>query len=169
MTTWPNPPGASGAAGAAAGDPAQPQTRELPATWTQPQSWAQPDGSQAQAQAAPPPPPAQQWQATAQPGIAWGATPPGWAAPAYLRTQPGNGMAVASLVLGITSIVFCWWGLATLAQVVLATVFGCIGMARATRGASGRGMAIAGLACGCVGMLFYLLFGAFTLGIGFLV
>jgi hypothetical protein len=166
MTTWPNPPGASGAA---AGDPTQPQTRELPAAWTQPQSQARPDGTQEQAQAAPPPPPGQQWQAAAQPGIAWGAPPPGWAAQAYLQTAPGNGMAVASLVLGITSIVFCWWGLATLAQVVLAIVFGCIGMGRATNGASGRGMAIAGLVCGCVGALFYLLFGVFTLGIGFLI
>lgn len=164
MTTWPNPPGASGAAG---GDPAQPLTRELPASSPQPQSWVRPDGAQEQAQAAPP---------TADAG--WGAPPPGWAAagyaqagwaaPAYLQA-PGNGMAVASLVLGITSIVFCWWGLATLAQVVLAIVFGCLGMARAASGARGRGMAIAGLVCGCVGALFYLLFGVFTLGIGFLV
>jgi Domain of unknown function (DUF4190) len=165
MTTWPNPPGASGAA---AGDPAQPQTREFPETSTQPQSRARPDGTQEQAQTAPPFAD-QQWQVPPQPGIAWGATPPGWAAPAYTQAAPGNGMAVASLVLGITSIVFCWWGLATLAQVVLAIVFGCIGTSRASRGARGRGLAIAGLVCGCVGALFYLLFGVLTLGIGFLI
>jgi Domain of unknown function (DUF4190) len=165
MTTWPNPPASSGAA---AGDPAQPQTRELPGPWTQPQSWARPGGAQEQAQAVPPPAD-QQWQAAAQPAIGWGAAPPGWAAPAYPQAAPGNGMAVASLVLGITSIIFCWWGLATLAQVVLAIVFGCLGMSRAASGARGRGMAIAGLVCGCVGALFYLLFGVFTLGIGFLI
>jgi hypothetical protein len=72
-------------------------------------------------------------------------------------------------VLGITSIVFCWWGLVSLAQVVLAIVFGYIGISRANRGASGKGQAVAGLVCGCVGALAYFIFGIVTLGVGFII
>ena len=70
------------------------------------------------------------------------------------------------MILGITSIVFCWWGLFTLAQIVLAIVFGVKGLGRANAGAGGKGMAQAGLICGCVGALFYLIIGIFTVGIG---
>jgi hypothetical protein len=81
---------------------------------------------------------------------------------------PASGHAVAGMILGITSIVFCWWGLASLAQIVLAFTFGGIGLAKANRGqAGGRGMAIAGIACGCVGFVFYLITGIATLGFGF--
>jgi len=65
-------------------------------------------------------------------------------------------MAVASLVLGITSLVFCWWGLAARAQVVLAITFGIIGMRRTDAGARAQGMAVAGLVCGIVGAVAYL-------------
>jgi hypothetical protein len=81
----------------------------------------------------------------------------------------GNGMAVASMVLGITSIVFCWWGLATLAQVVLALVFSIRGIQKANAGAGGKGMAIAGLVCGLIGGIAYLIFGVATLGAGFII
>ena len=49
------------------------------------------------------------------------------AAVTVAQGQDGNGLAVTSSVLGITCIVFCWWGLFTLAQVVLAIVFGGTG------------------------------------------
>jgi hypothetical protein len=71
--------------------------------------------------------------------------------------------------LGITSIVFCWWGLLTLAQVVLAIVFGCIGIGRANAGANGKGQAVAGLICGSVGAVAYLFFGIISVGIGFII
>jgi hypothetical protein len=73
------------------------------------------------------------------------------------------------MVLGITSIVFCWWGIFTLAQVVLAIVFGGVGIHKANRGADKKGMAIAGLACGIVGFLAYLIFGIATAGVGLLI
>jgi hypothetical protein len=59
---------------------------------------------------------------------------------------------VASLVLGVTSVLFCWLGLLALAQVVLAIVFGGIGISRANKGARRKGMAVAGLALGVVGL-----------------
>jgi apolipoprotein N-acyltransferase len=85
--------------------------------------------------------------------------PPAPPAPAAPRTP---GTAVAALVLGICSLVFCWWGLATLAMVVLAVVFGASSARRS-------GMGVAGLICGCVGFLAYLAFGVATLGTGFLI
>jgi len=48
-------------------------------------------------------------------------------------------------VLGITSIVFCWWGLLTLLQVALAIVFGSVGISKAKRGAANKGLAVGGL------------------------
>lgn len=79
----------------------------------------------------------------------------------------GNGLAVAGMVLGITSIVFCWWGLLTLAMVILAITFSSIGIHQASQGAEKKGMAIAGLACGSLGGLLYLILGVVSLGVGF--
>jgi hypothetical protein len=81
----------------------------------------------------------------------------------------GNGMAVAGLVLGITSILFCWWGLFSLAQIILAIVFSGAGIRQANQGAGRKGMAVAGLACGVTGCLAYLAIGIASLGVGFLV
>ena len=83
--------------------------------------------------------------------------------------RPGNGLAIAGMILGITSVVFCWWGLLSLAQVVLAIVFGGVGLSRANRGAPHKGMAVAGLVCGLIGAVFYLMLGIFSLGVGLLI
>lgn len=74
------------------------------------------------------------------------------------------GTSIAALVLGICSLLFSWWGLATLAMVILAVTFGARGLSR-----PGRGMAIAGLVCGLAGGLAYLCIGIVTAGIGFVV
>jgi hypothetical protein len=97
-----------------------------------------------------------------------------WASPYAAPQQAGfaaaqpqsNGLAVASLVLGITSIVFCWWGIFSLLQVVLAIVFGCIALSRANRSGTRAPLAVGGLVCGCVGAVCYLIFGIVTLGAG---
>jgi hypothetical protein len=75
---------------------------------------------------------------------------------------PGHGQAVASMVLGICSVVFCWWGLATIAMATLAVVFGARQLHRS-------GMAVAGIACGSVGAVLWIIFGIATLGVGFFV
>lgn len=69
--------------------------------------------------------------------------------PAMAR-RPGNGMAVAALVLGIVSLaLFCIWYV-SLPSAILAIVFGIVGRGKARAGASGGGMATAGLACGII-------------------
>lgn len=83
--------------------------------------------------------------------------------------QPGNGLAVAGMVLGITSIIFCWWGVFSLAQVVLAIVFSSIGIQHANRGAAHRGMAVAGLTCGIIGGMLYVVIGLVSFGVGFFI
>jgi len=85
------------------------------------------------------------------------------------QPQVGNGLAVASLVLGITSILFSWWGVFTLAQVVLAVVFGGVGISRANRGAAHKGLAIAGLALGIIGLVIYFFIGLVSFGIGWVI
>jgi hypothetical protein len=72
-------------------------------------------------------------------------------------------------VLGITSIIFSWWGLLTLLQVVLAVVFGAVGISKANAGASGKGLAVAGLILGIIGLVIYFFLGLISLGIGWVI
>lgn len=72
----------------------------------------------------------------------------------YAQPGTGNGKAIAALVLGICSIVFCWLSVFDGVFVILALVFGLLALGDARNGRSGgRGMAIAGLACMVVGAL----------------
>ncbi len=145
----------------------------------QPQGWIQPGAAQDQVRFPPPPPPTAQLPDIVQSPPGWAQPPPAlaqqpaWIQPGYQGAiaiaQPTNGMAIASLILGITSIVFCWWGLFSLAQVVLAIVFGAIALGRSNPSGVGRGPAIAGIICGCVGLMSYFIFGIFTLGLGLLI
>ncbi len=84
----------------------------------------------------PPPPPAPFGQPPAPSG--------------YRPSRPGtNGFAVASLVLGIAQIFLCFIG------TILALVFGYIGKSQIDRSGGtqgGRGMAVAGIVLGWVGV-----------------
>lgn len=91
------------------------------------------------------------------------------ACPATHGNQPVNQTALAGLVLGITSIVFCWTGLLALAQIVLAIVFSSAGLGNARRGASRKVMAIAGLTCGIVASIAYVTIGVTSAGVGFVI
>ncbi len=91
--------------------------------------------------APPPPPPSQPW-AYGQPG-----TYPTYAgAPPYFPPQKGtNGFAVASLVLGILWLYFV--------GSILAVIFGHIAISQVGRdGGHGKGLAIAGLVLGYIGV-----------------
>lgn len=79
--------------------------------------------------------------------------PPGYHQ--YAQPRTGNGMATASLVLGIVSIVFCWLSIIDAVAVILALVFGAVALGRSkqTPRREGRSMAIAGIACGVVGAI----------------
>ncbi|OEV21229.1 DUF4190 domain-containing protein, partial [Streptomyces nanshensis] len=68
--------------------------------------------------------------------------------------QPSNGLGTAALVLGIISVVgFCMYGV-NIVLGILALIFGIIGLGRAKRGeATNRGMAIAGIITGSVGIV----------------
>ena len=90
---------------------------------------------------------------TGQPPVApYGTPPPGYVSYGVPVAMPGNsrtnGMAVASLVLGIVGIVLCVF----FVPWVLAIVFGVIGIRQCNADPSytGRGMAIAGLVLGLV-------------------
>ena len=90
--------------------------------------------------------------------------PPGYEYPAMAQ-KPGNGLAVASLVLGILSIVLiCVWYISIPAS-ILAIIFGVIGRGRAKAGASGGGMATGGLICGVIAVCLVVLLVAFGVAI----
>ncbi|MFI1659518.1 DUF4190 domain-containing protein [Streptomyces sp. NPDC020472] len=73
---------------------------------------------------------------------------PGWA------QSPSNGMGTTAMVLGIIAVAgFCMYGLGVILG-VLALIFGIIGMKKAARGeATNRGMALAGVVLGSIGIL----------------
>ncbi len=73
----------------------------------------------------------------------------------YHVVQPANGLATASLVLGILGIVLFWF--LGFIMSILAIVFGGIGLGRAKAGAPGKGSAMAGLILGIVGLVLPLL------------
>jgi hypothetical protein len=94
--------------------------------------------------AAPPPPP--------QPGHPQPGYPPQYPYPypAY-RSQSTNGLSIASLVLGI---LWLWW-----IGSVLALIFGYIALNQIKqRNESGRGMAVAGVVLGWIGVGTFVLF-----------
>lgn len=95
-------------------------------------------------------------------------TPAPTAFPSVAQPQ-GNGLAVAGFVLGITSVVFCWWGIFALVQIILAITFSAIGRGHAKRGSAHGGLATAGLILGIMGAVLYFMIGIFSLGAGFFI
>ena len=88
----------------------------------------------------------------------YGPTPPPYHG--YAQPKAGSGKAVAGLVLGIASIVFCFLSFFDGILVILGLIFSLIAMGETkTPGTSGRGMAIAGLICAIVGAVLATLFG----------
>ncbi len=71
---------------------------------------------------------------------------------AYPQPRTGNGKAVAALVFGILSIVFFWLSILDGVFVILALIFGILGLSESQRqGGNGRGLAVAGLICMGIG------------------
>jgi hypothetical protein len=116
------------------GNAPQPYGTAQPGAWQQP-GWQQPTWQQGawQPPGPPPGPPVQGYGPPAgYPGYPW-------------APQRTNGMAVASMVLGILWIY--WIGS------ILALVFGYIARSQIReRGEGGSGMAVAGIVLGCVGI-----------------
>lgn len=71
----------------------------------------------------------------------------------------GPGLAIASMVLGIVSVTICCGGWIGLIAAILAIILGGVALKKQTKG---RGMGIAGVACGIVGVVFYLLWSVFA-------
>lgn len=66
--------------------------------------------------------------------------------------RPTNGMAIASLVLGIVSVLFVWIPIVGILGTLMAVIGLVLGIL-ALRQPSGRGLAIGGLVCSGVSML----------------
>ncbi|MFZ0667772.1 MAG: DUF4190 domain-containing protein [Acidimicrobiales bacterium] len=71
----------------------------------------------------------------------------------YPQTKTANGLAVASLVCGLVGIF-----LFNIILGPLAIIFGAVAWGRATRGAQGKGMAVAGVILGVVDVALFALF-----------
>ncbi|WP_433785726.1 DUF4190 domain-containing protein [Actinomycetospora sp. CA-101289] len=102
-------------------------------------------------------------------GAGSGPNPPGWGDPATPTAKPRNGAGIASLILGILSILLCWlgfvgvlfgagtaFGLGAIPVVLglLAIILGIAGLRRARQGvASNRAVSIIGLVLGILGLI----------------
>src|SRR5262245_8911202 len=104
------------------------------------------------------PPASMEPPAAAPPPTAAPAAPPPMPGQPMMPPTPSNGFSVASLVLGILTLVLFFTIWLPWLLGVLAIVFGAIGISKAGKGAGQRGMAIAGLVCGAVGVVLSLLF-----------
>jgi hypothetical protein len=78
-----------------------------------------------------------------------------YAPPAPSRT---NGMAVASLVLGILALGLFFTIVFPIIFGILAVIFGIMGISKASNGADHKGLAIAGLVCGVLGIAAMIVF-----------
>jgi hypothetical protein len=112
----------------------------------------------------------------------YGQQPPGGAPPGYppqppgsylpypppdaqQQQQPGNGMAVAGMVLGIVSVVFFWLPIVGAVIALVGLILSFAGMSRANSiGGKHKGLAIAGLVCSLVGLLLgaYMIYAVFV-------
>jgi len=93
-----------------------------------------------------------------QPGMPMQVMPGhGYAIPRH----PSNGLSVASMVTGIVSIVLSWTVIFSIPLGILAVIFGFVG-----KGKGGKGMAIAGIITGAIGLLLtvIILIAAFSSG-----
>lgn len=70
------------------------------------------------------------------------------------NTKSTSGMSVSSMVLGIVGIVFVWAPFLGVICAILGIIFGGIGISQTKKNPNltGRGMAIAGLVCGIIGI-----------------
>jgi 1-acyl-sn-glycerol-3-phosphate acyltransferase len=68
----------------------------------------------------------------------------------YPSPQQGNGLAVAGMVCGIVGLVLFWIPVLGWILAILAIIFSGVGIAKANKGASGKGQAVAGLVLGVV-------------------
>jgi hypothetical protein len=95
-------------------------------------------------------------------------TPPGPPPPppAPPAVQPTNGLAVASLVLGILSILLFFTVVPPFILGGLAVIFGIIGLSKAAQGAPNKGLAVAGLVCGAIGLVAAIAFIALVVSAG---
>lgn len=79
--------------------------------------------------------------------------PQSYPQPAYApQSQDSNGLAIASLVLGIASYV-----LLPIVGAITAIILGAIACSQTPRGVSGRGMAVAGIVLGIVNIVLCIL------------
>lgn len=92
-----------------------------------------------------------------------GPPPPPPAPPAAQQT---NGLAVASLVLGILSLLSFFTIVPPFIMGGLAVIFGIIGLSKAKQGAPNKGLAIAGLICGAAGIVAAIAFIALVVTVG---
>jgi hypothetical protein len=86
-------------------------------------------------------------------------TPPAAAAPPI--AQPTNGLAVASLVLGILAIVMFWIPFLGWLPVLVGLVLGLVALQQPY----GRGMAVTGVVCSSIALALKLLFWVFLASI----
>jgi hypothetical protein len=80
--------------------------------------------------------------------------PPYAAEPTPSARPLGAGMAITALVLGILAVLLCWTVIGGLLFGLLAVVLGAVASSRAKRRvAAGRGLAIAGILLGLLGLV----------------
>jgi len=80
------------------------------------------------------------------------------------NNNQSNTMAIAGMILGILSIVFCWIPLLGLVLAIIGLILGVKGLNNAKQmEGKGKGFGIAGISCGSVGIVLSIIYTVFWL------
>ncbi|WP_448625863.1 hypothetical protein [Geodermatophilus sp. URMC 64] len=109
------------------------------------------------------PPPPQGYAPQPTQGYAAPAPQPYGYAPA--PQAPGNGLGVAGFVTGLVGLVLCWVPWFGMVLGLVGVVLGGIGISQGKKKGAPTGLAIAGLVCGILAVLVWLLLLAFVFSI----
>jgi Domain of unknown function (DUF4190) len=76
-----------------------------------------------------------------------------------METKRTSGLSISAMILGILGLVFVWAPFLGFVLGILGIIFGGIGMGQTRRDLNlgGRGMAIAGLVCGIIGVAIWII------------
>lgn len=97
----------------------------------------------------------QQWNPPPPPPGQYGYPPQPYGQYGRPQAPQPNGLATAGMVVGIISVVLFWVPFLGIVLGILAISFGGVGVARANRGATNKGQAVAGLVLGIVCLALY--------------
>ncbi len=68
------------------------------------------------------------------------------------QSKPGNGLGIASMIIGIVSLVFFCYIYLSIPAAIVSVILGGVGLSKSKRFGMKNGMAVAGIVCSCIAL-----------------